>query len=45
MILQVGGMVFLWAQIAFRFLHWGYQEMERDRQPRKPITETRATTP
>lgn len=44
-ILQVGGMVFLWAQIAFRFLHWGYQEMERDRQPRKPITETRATTP
>ena len=44
-ILQVGGMVFLWIQIAFRFLHWGYQEMELNRQPRKPITETRATTP
>lgn len=43
-ILQVGGMVFLWVQISFRFLHWGYQEMEHDRQPRKPITETRATT-
>ena len=43
-ILQVGGMVFLWAQIAFRFLHWGYQEMELDRQPRKPIAESRAST-
>jgi putative membrane protein len=44
-ILQVGGMVFLWVQISFRFLHWGYQELEKDRAPRKPITETRATTP
>ncbi|MCU1372012.1 MAG: cytochrome c oxidase assembly protein [Ilumatobacteraceae bacterium] len=43
-ILQVGGMVFLWVQISFRFLHWGYQELEKDRAPRKPITETRATT-
>ncbi|HWJ98217.1 MAG TPA: cytochrome c oxidase assembly protein [Acidimicrobiales bacterium] len=43
-ILQVGGMVFLWVQISFRFLHWGYQELEKDRQPRKPITESRATT-
>jgi putative membrane protein len=43
-ILQVGGMIFLWIQISFRFLHWGYQELEKDRQPRKPITETRATT-
>lgn len=44
-ILQVGGMVFLWVQISFRFLHWGYQELEKDRQPRKPITRTRATAP
>lgn len=38
-VLQVGGMVLLWLQIAFRFLHWGYQQMEEDerRRPRKPI--------
>ena len=40
-ILQVGGMVVLWIQIAFRFLHWGYQQMEQD-QKQKPIP--RATT-
>jgi putative membrane protein len=44
-ILQVGGMVFLWVQIAFRFLHWGYQELEKDRLPRKPITGTNPSTP
>jgi len=38
-ILQVGGMVVLWIQIAFRFLHWAYQQMEEDRAGRKPITE------
>lgn len=43
-ILQVGGMIFLWVQISFRFLHWGYQELEKDKTPRKPITETQATT-
>jgi putative membrane protein len=30
-ILQVGGMVVLWIQIAFRFLNWGYQQMAQDR--------------
>ncbi|MFN8018365.1 MAG: cytochrome c oxidase assembly protein [Acidimicrobiales bacterium] len=30
-ILQVGGMVVLWIQIAYRFLHWGYQQVEQDR--------------
>lgn len=44
-ILQVGGMIFLWLQISFRFLHWGYQQMELDRQPRKPITETTPAAP
>lgn len=44
-ILQVGGMVFLWVQISYRFLRWGYDQMEHDRVPRKPITETHATTP
>jgi putative membrane protein len=44
-ILQVGGMIFLWIQISFRFLHWGYQQMEQDRQPRKPITEPSTTAP
>ncbi len=32
-ILQVGGMVVLWVQIAFRFLNWGYQQMNEDREP------------
>lgn len=44
-ILQVGGMIFLWVQISFRFLHWGYQQMEQDRSPRKPITETTPAAP
>jgi cytochrome c oxidase assembly factor CtaG len=44
-ILQVGGMVVLWLQISFRFLHWGYQQMELDRQPRKTITEASTSAP
>lgn len=45
-VLQVGGMVVLWFQIAFRFLHWGYQQMEQQRaSDRKPIASTRTTTP
>lgn len=38
-VLQVGGMVVLWVQIAFRFLRWGYQEMESGRQPRRPVAD------
>ncbi|MEZ5204196.1 MAG: cytochrome c oxidase assembly protein [Acidimicrobiales bacterium] len=30
-VLQVGGMVVLWFQIAFRFLRWGYAQMEDGR--------------
>ncbi|WP_426572366.1 cytochrome c oxidase assembly protein [Aquihabitans sp. McL0605] len=44
-ILQVGGMVVLWLQISFRFLHWGYEQMALDRQPRKPIQEVSSSTP
>ena len=43
-ILQVGGMVVLWIQIAYRFLHWGYQQMEQDRSD-KPITKAAAGAP
>lgn len=36
-VLQVGGMVLLWLQISYRFLSWGYREMEAgkrsDREP------------
>jgi putative membrane protein len=43
-ILQVGGMVVLWLQIAFRFLHWGYQQMnEDDRGTAKPKVATPAS--
>ncbi len=42
-ILQVGGTVLLWIQIAFRFLHWGYLQMEEQKQPRKPIAEVTRT--
>jgi putative membrane protein len=44
-ILQVGGMIALWVQISYRFLRWGYDQMEADRRPRKPITETRTAAP
>jgi cytochrome c oxidase assembly factor CtaG len=39
-VLQVGGMVLLWAQIAYRFLHWAYQQMEQDRVARIPVDVT-----
>ncbi|MCB0962331.1 MAG: cytochrome c oxidase assembly protein, partial [Acidimicrobiales bacterium] len=44
-ILQIGGMVVLWIQIAFRFLHWAYQQMDEDKATRRPITRTSAPTP
>ena len=44
-VLQVGGMVVLWIQISFRFIHWGYLEMEKDKGQRKPITERTPTAP
>lgn len=44
-ILQVGGMVVLWIQIAFRFIHWAYLETERDRVERKPIAEASTSAP
>ena len=27
--LQVGGMVLLWLQLSYRFLHWAYSEMDQ----------------
>ena len=36
-ILQVGGMVLLWVQIAYRFLKWGYAQMEESRPVRKAM--------
>lgn len=38
--LQVGGMFLLWAQIAYRFLKWGQDQMEDFRPARQTITET-----
>ncbi len=36
-ILQVGGMVLLWLQIAYRFLKWGYAQMEESTPIRKAM--------
>jgi putative membrane protein len=45
-ILQVGGMVVLWIQIAYRFLHWAYAQAEENRATaRKPIAGTPTGTP
>lgn len=44
-ILQVGGMVLLWVQISYRFLKWGYEQMNQDRPVGKPMTGAGATTP
>jgi len=35
-ILQVGGMVVLWLQISFRFLRWGYAQMDEQRRSGRP---------
>ena len=37
-VLQVGGMVLLWVQIAYRFLTWGFAQVEADRQGTQPLT-------
>lgn len=37
-VLQVGGTVLLWVQISYRFLKWGYEQMESDRPKREPIS-------
>ncbi|MCU1354976.1 MAG: cytochrome c oxidase assembly protein [Acidimicrobiales bacterium] len=44
-VLQVGGMVLLWLQIAYRFLSWAYAQMDEDRAARKPIAGTAASNP
>lgn len=44
-VLQVGGTVLLWVQIAYRFLTWGYSQMEEGRPARKPMPGTGAATP
>ncbi|MBX3285599.1 MAG: cytochrome c oxidase assembly protein [Actinobacteria bacterium] len=36
-ILQVGGMVLLWVQIAYRFLKWAYVQMEESTPTRKAM--------
>jgi hypothetical protein len=38
-VLQVGGMVLLWVQIAYRFLTWGYAQMAEDRTGSRPLTD------
>lgn len=43
-VLQVGGMVLLWLQIAYRFLSWGYREMEEDRSTGKAVGGTGVAT-
>ncbi|MBA3282130.1 MAG: cytochrome c oxidase assembly protein [Acidimicrobiia bacterium] len=44
-VLQVGGMVLLWIQISYRFLKWGYQQMEEGSPRRKPIPGAGTLTP
>jgi putative membrane protein len=36
-VLQVGGMVLLWLQIAYRFLKWGYSQMAESTPIRKAM--------
>lgn len=44
-VLQVGGMVLLWIQISYRFLTWGYQQMEEGNPRRKAMPGSGAITP
>lgn len=44
-VLQVGGMVLLWIQISYRFLKWGYREMEEASPRRKPMPGAGTVTP
>ena len=44
-VLQVGGMILLWLQISYRFLHWAYGQMEEDRTGQKAMAEARTATP
>ncbi|CAN5272716.1 hypothetical protein BH20ACT3_BH20ACT3_05720 [soil metagenome] len=44
-VLQVGGMVLLWSQIAYRFLRWGYEQMDNSRPTAKSIPGTDPATP
>ncbi len=44
-VLQVGGMVLLWVQISYRFLKWGYAEMEEGNPRRKAMPGAGAVTP
>ncbi|HEX2577651.1 MAG TPA: cytochrome c oxidase assembly protein [Aquihabitans sp.] len=44
-VLQVGGMVLLWAQIAYRFLRWSYQQMEEGSPRRKVLPGAGTATP
>lgn len=37
-VLQVGGMVLLWIQIAYRFIAWGQQQVEADSPRRKRLS-------
>ncbi|CAN5419355.1 hypothetical protein BH10ACT1_BH10ACT1_10500 [soil metagenome] len=47
-VLQVGGMILLWVQISYRFLHWAYQQMDEDTAARtggKAMAEASPLTP
>lgn len=39
-VLQVGGMVLLWVQIAYRFLSWGQRQLDDDRPRTSPVPGT-----
>ena len=44
-VLQVGGMALLWTQIAYRFLRWGYQQMEQNLPARQSVSSAAASRP
>lgn len=44
-ILQVGGMVLLWVQISYRFLKWGYEQVEEGNPRRKAMPGASTATP
>lgn len=44
-ILQVGGMILLWLQISYRFLSWGYRQLEANQAAVHELQRTGADTP
>lgn len=44
-VLQVGAMVFLWVQLAYRFLTWGHRQMEADRRQARSMARSGTSAP